>query len=115
MTDIRRTNWEKANYHLARAETWQARAEEFEAEAARKGADQQVGRMQRADQSTIDLSFVASRLLDTPAYRQVCAIRNAHQAQAQLYILAHQAGLPETGYVLGDGKIGVVIPRQRST
>lgn len=114
------TMWDKAQHHLRKAEEWQGKAEAFEAEAAAKAAGQQQGRMARADNTTIDLNFMAKRLLDTPGYTRACGIRDAHQKQAQMYIAAHIAGIPPTYPLdLNTGQILTIpvprIPQQRST
>ena len=112
--------WDKANYHLRKAEEWQGMCEAFEAEAERKGERQQAGRMERADRTTIEVSYMAKVLLDNHGYKRAGGIRTAHQTQANMYLAAHAAGLPPT-YPLDTttGQILTVrvpkIPQQRST
>lgn len=84
----------KACYHLERAEYWQAQAGEHEAEALQKATQQVKGRMNRSNGMEIDPSYVADTLLrDHHGYAVACGNRNAHQRQAEIYMLAHLAGI----------------------
>lgn len=118
------SNYEKARYHLDRAEQWQARVEAYEAEAEAKAAVQQAGRMGRKDGTVIDVTFLAKNLLENPGYRRACGIRDSHQKQALLYATLYAAAIPDTGNHLVEGKVitpemldrkAQAIPRQRST
>lgn len=95
----------KARWHLERAEYWQNQVDGFEKSALKRAAGQEEGRMQRKDGSRIDLDYMAGTLLkDDFRYHAAVANRNAHQRQAEIYSLAHMAGILDTPWHRGpDG------------
>jgi len=82
------SNKQKMNYHLLKAEQWQARAEAIEAWAADKAINQQQGRLRRS-KTQQDPDYLAKILLkDLFIYDRATGNRNAHQQQAIMYGIA---------------------------
>lgn len=87
----------KGHWHLERAEKWQAVVSRIEDEALYRAKAQVAGRMQRKDGLETDPGYVAGSLLrDNHEYATACGNRNSHQRQAEIYFLAHIAGVTAT-------------------
>jgi hypothetical protein len=89
----------KARYHLEKAELWQSVAMGLEDWAMATAERQLEGRMSRRDGLETDPGYVADSLLrDRHDYKAACGSRNAHQRQAEIYMLAHIAGIRGTSW-----------------
>lgn len=105
----RSANYAKMVWHADQAERTQAKIEQYEAEAAAKGAAQQQGRMTLDDGSYIDDKYMGKTLLrDFYPYQRLVAIRNAHQAMVSMYGTLLGAGHTETGHIRDtDGRLWI--------
>jgi hypothetical protein len=94
-----RDTFGKARYHLEKAEFWQSIAMRLEDAAMAKAEKQLEGRMSRRDGLETDPGYVADSILrDRHDYKAACGNRNAHQRQAEIYMLAHMAGIRSTSW-----------------
>jgi hypothetical protein len=79
----------KAGYHLERAEYWQSIVDRLERQADEEAQAQQQGRMSRSNGTVIPSgAMVGRRLENNFEYNTAVANRNAHQRQAEIYLLA---------------------------
>jgi hypothetical protein len=100
------TNYQKMAWHADQAERLQAQIEEMEHVAAAKGVTQQMGRMERLDETLLPDSYMADSLLrESHQYRRLVGIRNGHQAQIQMYSALILAGHKVTGNIRVEGRM----------
>jgi len=94
-----RDTFGKARYHLEKAEYWQSIAMGLENAAMAQAKQQLAGRMSRRDGLETDPGYVADSILrNRHDYKAACGNRNAHQRQAEIYMLAHMAGIGGTSW-----------------
>lgn len=104
-----RSTLAKARWHLQEAEKWQERVEQLEAWGEAEAARRMPGR-KRADGFDLPLAYMVKVVLsDHFEYSNAVGNRNGHQQQANMYMLAHLAGVVDTTGDRGaDGKMRMV-------